>query len=120
MLTHDRWLFSDFELEPASNTLLKQGGAVRMAQQPYRALVLLVKRRGQLVTREELRSEIWGGRVHVEFEHGLNVCIGQIRSALGDDGDATRIVLTCPREGYRLGVPVKYVAAASGSSADAH
>ena len=99
-----RFSFGAFELDPAENILLRQGEAVRIGRQAFRALALLVARNGALVTREELQQEIWGDRVHVDFEHGLNVCIRQVRAALGDEGN--QIVITCPREGYRLGVPV--------------
>jgi DNA-binding winged helix-turn-helix (wHTH) protein/tetratricopeptide (TPR) repeat protein len=101
--------FAGFELDPVSGALLKNGMRVPIARQPFRVLALLVTRPGQLVTREKLRQEIWGDRVHVDFEHGLNVCIRQVRAALGDSHETDSIVLTFPREGYCLNVPVKRV-----------
>ena len=102
-----RWTFAGFEIDLGAGLLRKNGGPVRIGPQAFRALALLVSRGGELVTREELQKEIWGDRVHVDFEHGLNVCIRQVRTALGDDAEGNQIVVTCPREGYRLGVPVK-------------
>lgn len=101
-----RLRFAEFEINPASGVLLRNGAPVRIGRQPFRALALLVKRAGEIVTREELRSEIWGEETHVDFEHGLNMCIRQIRAALGEDSETGRIIATCPREGYRLNVPV--------------
>src|SRR4051812_29277779 len=106
-----RFLFADFEIDAEAGTLRKSGEPVRIGRQAFRALALLVSRRGELVTRDELQKEIWGDRTHVDFEHGLNVCIRQVRMALADDTDGNPIVVTCPREGYRLGVPVKSVSA---------
>src|SRR5262245_35665275 len=112
----NRWQFAAFELDVAAGVLEKDGEAVRIGRQAFRALALLVSRSGVLVTREELQQEIWGDRVHVDFEHGLNVCIRQVRTALGPDIEGTQLIVTCPREGYRLGVavtpllPVKVVA----------
>ena len=104
-----RWTFAGFEIDLGAGLLRKNGEPVRIGPQAFRALALLVSRGGELVTREELQKEIWGDRVHVDFEHGLNVCIRQVRTALGDDAEGNQIIVTCPREGYRLGVPVKRV-----------
>jgi len=106
-----RWRFAGFDLDAAAGTLARDGSPVKIGRQAFRALSLLVSKQGELVTRDELQREIWGDRVHVDFEHGLNVCIRQVRLALADDGTgASAIVITCPREGYRLGVAVKPVA----------
>ena len=104
-----QWTFAGFELDLRACTLCKNGEPVRIAPQAFRALALLVARGGELVTREELQREIWGDRVHVEFEHGLNECIRQVRATLGDDIKGDPIIATRPREGYRLAVPVQRV-----------
>ena len=109
MQQRNRWAFADFELDLTACVLRKRGEPVRIGRQAFRALALLVSRGGELVTRDELQKGIWGDRVHVDFEHGLNVCIRQVRTALGDDAEGNQIVVTCPREGYRLGVPVRRV-----------
>ncbi len=95
-----RWTFAGYEIDLAVCAVLKNGQPVRIGRQAFRALALLVSKGGELVTREELQKEIWGDRVHVNFEQGLNVCIRQIRTALGDDAEGDRIIVTCPREGY--------------------
>jgi len=105
-----RWSFAGFEIDTAQSTLTKSGEQIKIGQNAFRALALLVSSRGELVARDALQKEIWGDR-HVDFEHGLNVCIRQIRAALGDDAEANAIVVTCPREGYRVGVPVVQVLA---------
>lgn len=101
--------FGDFDIDPVAGVLRRNGEPVRIGPQAFRALALLVSRGGDIVTREELQKEIWGDRVHVDFEHGLNVCIRQVRTALGDAAEGNQIVVTCPREGYRLGVSSKRV-----------
>ena len=105
-----RWSFAAFEIDTTAGVLRRDGEPVKIGRQAFRALALLVSRQGELVTREDLQKEIWGDRVHVDFEHGLNVCIRQVRLALADDTDGNPIVVTCPREGYRLGVPAQPVA----------
>ncbi len=79
-----------------------------------KVLTLLVSRGGQLVTREELQSEIWGNDTFVDFEQGLNFCIKKIRITLGDDADTPRYIETLPRRGYRFVAPV--VVGRDGSS----
>jgi len=108
MKQRTRWTFAGFEIDTAQSTLTKAGEPVKIGQNAFRALTLLVSSGGEIVTRDMLQKEIWADR-HVDFEHGLNVCIRQVRAALGDDADANAIVLTCPREGYRLGVPAEPV-----------
>jgi DNA-binding winged helix-turn-helix (wHTH) protein/tetratricopeptide (TPR) repeat protein len=105
----NQWVFAGFEIDLRTGVLRKNGASVRIGPQAFRALALLVSRGGDVVTREELQKEIWGDR-HVDFEHGLNVCIRQVRTALGDGADGDPIIVTCPREGYRLGVPAERVA----------
>jgi DNA-binding winged helix-turn-helix (wHTH) protein/Flp pilus assembly protein TadD len=98
--------FAGFELDPANHVLRQQGTPVKLAPQPFKLLTVLVSRPGELVTREELCRAVWPGDVTVDFEHGLNSCIRQIRTALGDDAETARIIETVPRVGYRLKVPV--------------
>ena len=103
MKQRTRWTFAGFEIDTATAILTKGGEPVKIGQNAFRGLSLLVASGGELVTRDALQKEIWGDR-HVDFEHGLNVCIRQIRTALGDDAEANAMIVTCPREGYRLGV----------------
>src|SRR4051794_13694934 len=75
---------------------------VRVAPQPFKLLLLLTSRPGELVTREEIREAIWGKETHVDFDQGLNVCVRQIRAAISDDAATPRYVETLPRRGYRF------------------
>jgi DNA-binding winged helix-turn-helix (wHTH) protein/Tfp pilus assembly protein PilF len=94
--------FAEFELDPDNHVLTRDGVIVKLAPQPFKVLLLLVQRPDTLVTRETLRQAIWGAETAVDFEHGLNTCIRQIRLALGDNADAPRFIETVPRLGYRF------------------
>ena len=101
-----RRCFGEFEFDPQAGKLFRNGRPVKIQPQPLRILGILVERPGQIVTREELRDLIWGSNTFVEFDHGLNYCIRQIRVALGDDADAPVSIETLPKQGYRLIAPV--------------
>jgi DNA-binding winged helix-turn-helix (wHTH) protein/Tfp pilus assembly protein PilF len=97
----------------ASNYVLRHHSEpVSLRPQAFRVLVLLVQRAGTLVTRDELRQAIWPGEIVVDFEHGLNTCIRQVRAALGDQADNPRFVETIPRIGYRFVAAVEQSAVA--------
>jgi len=100
------WRFAEFDLDPVNQVLLKCGQTVKLAPQPYKVLLLLVSRGGGLVRREELRQAIWGDDVIVDFEHGVNTCMRQVRAALGEGAGTSRIIETVPRVGYRLKAPL--------------
>jgi DNA-binding winged helix-turn-helix (wHTH) protein/tetratricopeptide (TPR) repeat protein len=106
--------FVGFELDARNALLRKNGTDVKLSAQPFKALVLLASRPGELVTRDELRQAIWGTAT-VDFEHGLNTCIRQIRTALGDDADAPAIIETVPRLGYRFKAKIERSAAGETS-----
>src|SRR6516225_11066148 len=89
--------------------LRKSGTLVNLPPQPFKILALLVRRSGDLVTREEIQREVWGDQTVVDFESGLNFAINKIRSALGDRAEAGRYVETLPRRGYRFLIPVEMV-----------
>jgi len=93
--------FGTFEIDGASGELRRNGSLVRLQPQPFKALLLLAKNAGEIVDRDWLRQEIWGGTT-VDFDRSLNVCIAQIRSALGDDPENPRFIQTVPRRGYRF------------------
>ena len=78
---------------------------MRLQPQPARVLALLLERPGEIVSREDLRRHVWGNETFVDFERGLNFCIAQIRSALGDSADSPRYVETVPKRGYRFIAP---------------
>ncbi|HJQ71484.1 MAG TPA: winged helix-turn-helix domain-containing protein [Blastocatellia bacterium] len=94
--------FGEFELSLEANELRRGGQAVHLQPQPLKALAFLASRAGQTVTREELRQAVWEGETFVDFEHGLNFCINQIRGALGDKAQSPRFIETLPRRGYRF------------------
>ena len=105
--------FGAFELDTDAAELLRQGERIALPPQPLKVLALLVKHGGAVVTRGDIRNQVWGAETHVEFDQGLNYCIRQIREALGDDADAPRYIETLPRRGYRLLAPVTSAPATS-------
>jgi Tol biopolymer transport system component/DNA-binding winged helix-turn-helix (wHTH) protein len=94
--------FGVFELDVESGELRKLGRRVRLQPQPSKVLATLVARPGQIVTREELKHQIWNGTTFVDFEQGLNFCVRQIRLALDDNAEAPQYIETLPRVGYRF------------------
>lgn len=94
--------FGDCELDSHSGKLYRDGAPVRLQPQPLRVLTVLVERRGEIVSREELRERVWGEATYVEFDQGLNYCIRQVRLALRDNASAPRFVETLPKQGYRF------------------
>lgn len=98
--------FGPFEFDPASGVLRKHGFKIKLASQPGQVLDVLVERRGDLVTREDLRNRLWPGVTAGDFEHGLNAAVNKLRQALGDVASQPRFIETLPGRGYRLVVPV--------------
>ncbi len=97
--------FGLFEFDPLSGELSREGRPSRLQPQPARVLAALVERAPEVVSREDLRQQIWSEGTFVDFERGLNFCIAQIRSALGDTADSPRFIETLPRRGYRFIAP---------------
>jgi len=108
--------FSGFQLDLTRGELRKDGIPVRLQPQPMKVLCLLASHPGRLVTREELRKEVWESQTFVDFEQGLNTCIRQIRAALNDNPDSPRFVETVPRRGYRFIGTVSGNGVATGSA----
>jgi eukaryotic-like serine/threonine-protein kinase len=94
--------FGAFEADLQTLELRKNGRLVSIPPQPFKVLSLLAGRAGELVTREEIQKELWGGDTFVDFEQGLNFCIKRLRAALGDDAEKPRYIETLPRRGYRF------------------
>src|SRR5438552_282908 len=92
---------------PSLGNCASQAIPIRLRPQAAKILVLLASRPGQLVTREVLREKIWGNETFVDFEHGLNLCIREVRAALDDDADTPRYVETLRKRGYRFIAPVQ-------------
>lgn len=101
--------FGPFELDPRSGELRRKGLKVRLRGRPIDILLLLIGRRGELVSRDELRTQLWGADTFVDFDHGLNSAMNKLREALGDTGGNSRYIETVPRRGYRFIAPVEVV-----------
>jgi len=85
-----------------SGELRKQGVRVKLQEQPFQALVALVERPGEVLTRDELQKRLWPADTTVDFDRGLNKAIARVREALGDDADNPRFIETLPSRGYRF------------------
>jgi len=92
--------FGVFEADSASGELRKSGIKIRLPEQPFQVLLLLLARRGGVVTREELRQRLWQADTFVDFDHSLNTVINKLREALGDSASNPRFVQTLSRRGY--------------------
>jgi DNA-binding winged helix-turn-helix (wHTH) protein len=98
--------FGVFDLDLRSGELRKSGVRVKLADQPFRVLAVLLEHPGELVTRDELRSRVWPADTFVDFEHGLNAGIKRLRDALGDSAEHPRYIETVPKRGYRFIAPI--------------
>jgi TolB-like protein/Tfp pilus assembly protein PilF len=98
--------FASFELDCRSRELREGARRVRLQDQPFEILRLMLEHPGEVVTREELRQRLWPEGTFVDFEHSLNAAIKRLRAALGDDADDPRFVETVPRRGYRFIAPL--------------
>src|SRR5690349_18820765 len=94
--------FGVFEVDVRSGELRKQGVRIKLQEQPFHVLTVLLQRPGEVVTREELRSQNWPPDTFVDFDNSLNTAINKLREALGDSADSPRFVETLPRRGYRF------------------
>src|SRR5262245_23766954 len=97
--------FGSLELDLRSRDLRTGSTRIRLQEQPFEILRLMLERPGDVVTREELRQRLWPNGTFVDFEHSLNAAIKRLRATLGDDADEPRFVETVPRRGYRFIAP---------------
>jgi DNA-binding winged helix-turn-helix (wHTH) protein len=97
--------FDDFELDYSRFQLSRNGSPIRMESLPLQLLMLLVEKRGQLVTREQISSELWSKDVFVDAEQGINTAIRKIRRALADDAGEPQYLQTVVGRGYRFVAP---------------
>lgn len=104
-----RLRFGTFEADLRTCELRKSGSKVSLQEQPFKVLVMLLERPGDLVSREELRERVWSPDTFVDFDTGLNKAVGKIREVLGDSADSPRFIETLPRRGYRFIAPVEVV-----------
>src|ERR1700746_2492432 len=103
--------FGVFEADVRAGELRKQGVRVKLQEQPFHVLTVLLERPGEVVTREELRNQNWPPDTFVDFDNSLNTAINRLREALGDSADNPRFIETLPRRGYRLIAPIESVPA---------
>jgi TolB-like protein/DNA-binding winged helix-turn-helix (wHTH) protein/Tfp pilus assembly protein PilF len=101
-----RCRFGLYEFDSRTGELRREGEIVKLSPQPARVLALLLAKAGEVVLRDELRAHLWGDETFVDFERGLNFCVLQVRSALGDSSENPRFIQTVPRKGYRFIAPV--------------
>jgi eukaryotic-like serine/threonine-protein kinase len=94
--------FGAFEVDLRSGELYKHGIRLKLQEQPFQLLALLLEHSGDLVTREELRQKLWPGDTYVDFDTGLNSAIKKLRDVLGDSAEEPRYIETLPRRGYRF------------------
>jgi TolB-like protein/DNA-binding winged helix-turn-helix (wHTH) protein/Flp pilus assembly protein TadD len=109
--------FLEFELDLTSGELHKDGQKVALPPKAFELLRALIERRGELVTREELRAKLWPGDIFVEFDDSLNHAVKKLRQALGDNSESSRYIETLPRRGYRFIAPVEDSVAPASSPA---
>src|SRR5712691_2418450 len=94
--------FGVFEISPRTSELRKHGLKVKLGQQAFKLLLLLLERRGETRTREELRQQLWPSNTFVDFEHSLNKAMHLLRQALGDSASNPRYIETIAGQGYRF------------------
>lgn len=97
--------FGPFEVNADSGELLKNGRRIRLQEQPYHLLLVLLEKPGEVVSREELRGRLWPGDTFVDFDGSLRVAVRKLREALNDDAENPRYIETIPKHGYRFLVP---------------
>lgn len=105
--------FGPFEVNLTTGELRKHGMRLRLQEQPFQVLALLLARSGKLVTREEIRERLWPSGTFVDFDNGLNTALSRLREVLGDSAEHPRYIETLARRGYRCMVPFEWVESAS-------
>jgi cholera toxin transcriptional activator len=106
--------FGVFEVDLHSGELRRNGLKVKVQEQPFQVLAMLLERPGELVTREELRRKLWPAETFVDFDHSLNAAIKRLRDALGEPAGTPVFIETPSRRGYRFIAPVDGGFAPSG------
>jgi cholera toxin transcriptional activator len=99
--------FGVFELDLSAGELRKNGAKLRLQEQPFQVLALLLERAGDVVTREEMRQKLWPADTFVDFDHSLNTAVNKLRETLGDSASSPRYIETLARRGYRFIAPVQ-------------
>ena len=102
-----RYRFGVFEVDTSTGELWRKGVRVHVHAQPFQLLVLLLERRGELLTREDISRVLWPQGTFVDFDHGVNSAVNRLREALGDRASRPQYVETLARRGYRFLAPVE-------------
>jgi cholera toxin transcriptional activator len=110
--------FGLYELDLSAGELRKNGAKLRLQEQPFQVLALLLERAGNVVTREELRQKLWPADTFVDFDHSLNTAVNKLRETLGDSASSPRYIETLSRRGYRFIAPVQNTAETSGPASE--
>ena len=105
--------FGVYELDPRAGELRRGGVKIKIQEQPYQVLALLLERPGEVVSREELKQRLWPADTFVDFDHSLNAAIKRLRDVLRDSADNPRFIETLARRGYRFLAPVTGILSAA-------
>ena len=111
-----KYRFGPYEVRVRTRELYKHGTKVKLRPQPFQVLQLLVERAPDAVSREELRQKLWSSETFVDFEHGLNTAVKELRGVLCDSASEPRYIETLPKLGYHIIVPIEAELAASRDS----
>ena len=115
VLQPQRFRFATFELDMAAGELTKGGLRLRLGENPFQILTMLVESPGQVVTREQIQQRLWPNGTVVEYEHSINAAVNKLRQVMADTAEEPKYVETLPRRGYRLIVPVDAFVAPDGA-----
>jgi DNA-binding winged helix-turn-helix (wHTH) protein len=94
--------FGEFEVDRDACSVSSRGTPIKLQQQPFDLLIILLDRPGRLVSRDDLRERMWPSDTFVDFDHSLNIAVSKLRAALNDSADEPRFIQTVPRRGYRF------------------
>ena len=108
--------FGLFEVFPDAGEIWKQGRRLKLQDQPFRLLLALLEKPGELISRDAIRERLWPGNTFVEFDQSLGTAVTKLRQTLGDEADNPRFIETVPKRGYRFLAPVTFAAASDGES----
>jgi DNA-binding winged helix-turn-helix (wHTH) protein len=104
--SRETFCFGEFELDVEAGELRRKNRRLKLQPQPFKLLVLLVRKAGTLVSREEIRRELWPDGTFVDFDQAVNFSVKQVRDVLGDDADRPLYIETVPRRGHRFIAPI--------------
>jgi TolB-like protein/DNA-binding winged helix-turn-helix (wHTH) protein/Flp pilus assembly protein TadD len=105
--------FGAFEVDVRAGELRKQGHKIRVQEQPFQVLAVLLENAGEVVSRDDFRRKLWPADTFVDFDHSLNNCVNKLREALGDSATSPRFIETVARRGYRFVAQLESIAAPS-------